>query len=107
MALDTNTPTGLDSEITSSLQTLYWFNLGFALEWRVQAWNIWENIKQIQYDVAMLIEWNWKWWNYSAQEIKTEVSNALTEETLREISKLHDWYRQAVLSRLDDPAIVL
>ncbi len=107
MALDTNTPKDLDSEISASLHSLYWFNLGFAIEWRVEAWNIWENIKQIQDDIARLIGSQNNWRSINTDQIKESIEEKLSTESLTEIAKQYEHYRQEVLQRIDLPAIDL
>ena len=107
MALDTNTQQDLDSEISASLRSLYWANLGFALEWRVKAWNISENTKQIQDDVASLLISQNKWGNMNNQQIQERLEEILSPESLTEISKQYESYRQEVLKRWDLPAVEL
>lgn len=107
MALDSNIQKCLDSEISASLTTLYWYNLWFALMWRVELGNIKENIQQIQEDVAQLIEQSWRWWNHSLDQIKRQVKMQLSEKELSDKAKKYESYKNWVIARWENSSAAL
>lgn len=87
----------IDTAISEALFSSFWYNLGFALEWRVEKSNTQENIKQICDDISKVLERSKT--NNSKDEIRKRVASVLDEETLREISKEYSEYLDSVKHR--------
>lgn len=111
MALDTNTWITNHQEIDDAVKSLYWFNLGFALDGRIEKWNIWENVKAMQGDVANLLAWkkiaeeslkvetDWERIANIKSEVREVVETLVDAEMLSTKAQKYESYRQSVLTR--------
>ena len=115
MALDgvKDTQVIWDTEVAQALKLAFWFNLGFAIEWR--AWNdVILNMDKIRADVIWVLtetrirkiesELNQKVTDIEKNEIEersaSNVNSALTNEILQAQAQKYRWYTNGVKSRI-------
>ena len=111
MALDTNTWITNHQEIDDAVKSLYWFNLGFALDGRIEKWNIEKNVKAMQGDVANLLAWkriaeeslkietDWERIASIKWEVREVVETLVDAEMLSIKAQEYKEYRQFILTR--------